>query len=105
MIADRAAQRIASATAVVKDLGVLALGIPTDVSRDDGSSGWSSRTVEGFGKIDILVNNAGTLLVKPMIEQSKEGWNACSMSTLGGLSLLSPCAARDDCAMAGYLLM
>jgi 3-oxoacyl-[acyl-carrier protein] reductase len=74
-------------TAAVEDLGVQALGIPTDVSRSDEVKRMVKQTIERFGKIDILVNNAGTLVVKPMIEQSEEEWDRVPDVNLKGVFL------------------
>jgi NAD(P)-dependent dehydrogenase (short-subunit alcohol dehydrogenase family) len=65
VIADQAAQRIASVTAAVEDLGVQALGIPTDVSRADEVRRMVQRTIERFGRIDILVNKCARTVSKP----------------------------------------
>jgi NAD(P)-dependent dehydrogenase (short-subunit alcohol dehydrogenase family) len=43
VIADQAAERIASVTAAVEDLGVQAIGVATDVSRATRLSGWLGR--------------------------------------------------------------
>jgi 3-oxoacyl-[acyl-carrier protein] reductase len=87
VIADRAPGRIATVTAAVEDLGVQALGIPTDVSRADEVKRMIRQTVERFGKIDILVNNAGTLVVKPMVEQTEEEWDRVLDVNLKGVFL------------------
>jgi 3-oxoacyl-[acyl-carrier protein] reductase len=87
VIADQAAERIASVAAAVEDLGVQALGITTDVSRADEVKRMVQQTVERFGKIDILVNNAGTLVVKPMVEQTEEEWDSVLDVNLKGVFL------------------
>ena len=87
VIADQAPDRIASVTAAVEDLGVQALGIPTDVSRADEVKRMVQQAVERFGKIDILVNNAGTLVVKPMVEQTEEEWDRVLDVNLKGVFL------------------
>ena len=87
VIADQAAQRIASVTAAVEDLGVRAMGVATEVSRSDEVKHMVQQTVERFGKIDILVNNAGTLVVKPMVEQTEEEWDRVLDVNLKGVFL------------------
>jgi NAD(P)-dependent dehydrogenase (short-subunit alcohol dehydrogenase family) len=52
-------------TAAVEDLGVQALGIPTDVSRADEVRRMVQRTIERFGRIDILVNKCARTVSKP----------------------------------------
>src|ERR1700687_3565221 len=83
----QAAERIASVTAAVEDLGVQAMGVATDVSRADEVKRMVQQTVERFGKIDILVNNAGTLVVKPMVEQTEEEWDRVLDVNLKGVFL------------------
>jgi NAD(P)-dependent dehydrogenase (short-subunit alcohol dehydrogenase family) len=87
VIADQAPARIASVVAELKDLGVQALGIPTDVRRAYDLKGMVQQTIERFGKIDILVNNAGVVVVKPMVEQSEEDWHRVVDVNLKGVFL------------------
>jgi len=68
VIAEQAAERIAPMVAAVEDFGVNALGIPTNVSRNEDIQRMVQQTLERFGKIDILVNNAGKAVLKPMVE-------------------------------------
>ena len=86
-ILDRAADRIASVTAELVDLGVQALGIATDVSQPDEVKRMVQQTIERFGQIDILVNNAGTLVVKPLVEQTEEDWDRVLDVNLKGVFL------------------
>ena len=97
VIAEQAAERIAPMVAAVEDFGVNALGIPTDVSRNEDIQRMVQQTLERFGKIDILVNNAGKAVLKPMVEQSEGDWDRVVDTNLKG-ALLSLCCAGDDCA-------
>jgi 3-oxoacyl-[acyl-carrier protein] reductase len=87
VIAEESAERIAPVAAALEDLGVEALGIPTDVSRSDDLERLVQQTVERFGKIDILVNNAGRVVVKPMVEQSEADWHRVVDVNLKGVFL------------------
>ena len=87
VIAEQAAERIAPMVAAVEDLGVRALGIPTDVSRNEDIQRMVQQTLERFGKIDILVNNAGKAVLKPMVEQSEADWDRVVDTNLKGVFL------------------
>jgi 3-oxoacyl-[acyl-carrier protein] reductase len=87
VIAEQAAERIAPVAAAVEDLGVQALGVPTDVSRSEDVQRLVQQTIERFKKIDILVNDAGRVLVKPMVEQSEADWDRVVDTNLKGVFL------------------
>src|SRR5712671_3821473 len=87
VIAEQAAERIAPMVAAVEDFGVNALGIPTDVSRNEDIQRMVQQTLERFGKIDILVNNAGKAVLKPMVEQSEGDWDRVVDTNLKGVFL------------------
>lgn len=73
----------------VEGLGRRALGIPTDVSREDSVNAMVERCVEGFGRIDILVNNAGIYPVSPVEEMAEEVWDRVIGTNLIGTFLCS----------------
>src|SRR5262245_45381869 len=87
VIAEQAAERIAPMVVAVEDLGVNALGIPTDVSRNEDIQRMVHQTLERFGKIDILVNNAGKAVLKPMVEHSEGDWDRVVDTNLKGVFL------------------
>jgi 3-oxoacyl-[acyl-carrier protein] reductase len=87
VIADQAEERIAPVVAAAQDLGVRALGIPTDVSRANDIQRLVQQTIERFGKIDILINNAGRVVVKPMVEQNEADWDRVVDTNLKGVFL------------------
>jgi len=87
VIAEQEADRIAPVVAALEDLGVQALGVPTDVSRTDDIQRLVQQTIQRFGKIDILVNNAGRVVVKQMVEQSEADWDGVVDVNLKGVFL------------------
>jgi NAD(P)-dependent dehydrogenase (short-subunit alcohol dehydrogenase family) len=87
VICDQAPERIAPVVAELEDLGVQALGIPTNVARTDEVQRMVQQTIERFGKIDILVNNAGKVVVKPLVEQSEADWDRVLDVNLKGVFL------------------
>jgi 3-oxoacyl-[acyl-carrier protein] reductase len=95
VIADQVAERIAPVAAAIEDLGVQALGVPTDVSRSNDVQRLVQQTIQRFGKIDILVNNAGRVVVKPMVEQSEADWDHVVEVNLKGVFLCCRCALPE----------
>src|SRR5260370_3235883 len=87
VIAERAAEPIDPMVVAGEDFGVNALGIPTDVSRNEDIQRMVQQTLERFGKIDILVNNAGKAVLKPMVEQSEGDWDRVVDTNLKGVFL------------------
>jgi 3-oxoacyl-[acyl-carrier protein] reductase len=87
VIAEQAADRIATVVAELEDLGGQSLGIATDVSYSKDVQTLVQKTLERFGQIDILVNNAGRLVVKPLVEQSEEEWDRVVNVNLKGVFL------------------
>lgn len=58
-LAGRDVEAIAPVAAEVRKLGVKAIIVPCDVTRDRDCSALASTALDAFGKIDILVNVAG----------------------------------------------
>jgi 3-oxoacyl-[acyl-carrier protein] reductase len=87
VIAEQAADRIATVVAELEDLGGQSLGIATDVSYSKDVQTLVQKTLERFGQIDILVNNAGRLVVKPLVEQSEDEWDRVVDVNLKGVFL------------------
>lgn len=58
----------------VRELGRMALVLPTDVMDTDQIRTAVARTDQEFGRIDILVNNAGGVRGRRFLEQSERSW-------------------------------
>src|SRR5690606_14039580 len=56
------------------EIGPAALGVPADVSTEDGVEALVGAALERFGRIDVVVNNAGVALAtgKPAWEVSPD---------------------------------
>jgi meso-butanediol dehydrogenase/(S,S)-butanediol dehydrogenase/diacetyl reductase len=82
--------------------GAEAIAVPLDV-RDEGQvQAAIAKTVEAFGRIDILVNNAGIgYLMEPLLEVSRERWQAVLEVNLMGAFLCTKHAARQMIAQGG----
>jgi gluconate 5-dehydrogenase len=57
-----------------KRLGVDALPVRADVTREEDVRGLVETTLERFGKIDILVNNVGRALIKATLATTLDEW-------------------------------
>jgi NAD(P)-dependent dehydrogenase (short-subunit alcohol dehydrogenase family) len=73
----------------VRDLGVDALAIKGDVSRDDDVEAARQATLDRFGRCDILVNNAAMSYLAPFLELSVKRWDVIMAVNLRGPMLLS----------------
>jgi NAD(P)-dependent dehydrogenase (short-subunit alcohol dehydrogenase family) len=47
-----------------------------DVSKEESAALAVQLAVQKFGKLDVLVNNAGRIMLKPIVEISREEWEA-----------------------------
>jgi NAD(P)-dependent dehydrogenase (short-subunit alcohol dehydrogenase family) len=69
----------------VKALGRRAIGMITDITKEDQVKQLVARTVNEFGKIDILVNNAGVALIGvPTDEVTETQWDLMMNVNLKG---------------------
>ena len=58
-LAARSEAELEAAVGAVAALGVEAIAVPTDVTRQEDTERLAREVVERFGRIDVLVNNAG----------------------------------------------
>lgn len=79
----------------LQTLGHRALGVPTDVSKEDQVKNLISKTVETMGKIDIMVCNGGTSATCPAIDLAEEEWDRVMDVDLKGVFLCAREAARQ----------
>jgi meso-butanediol dehydrogenase/(S,S)-butanediol dehydrogenase/diacetyl reductase len=88
--------------AEIRATGAEAITVPLDV-RDEGQvEAAVAKTVEAFGRIDILVNNAGIgYLMEPLLEVTRERWQAVLEVNLMGAFLCTKHAARQMIAQGG----
>jgi meso-butanediol dehydrogenase/(S,S)-butanediol dehydrogenase/diacetyl reductase len=86
----------------IRGTGAEAIAVPLDV-RDEGQvQAAIARTIEAFGRIDILVNNAGIgYLMEPLLEVSRERWQAVLEVNLMGAFLCTKHAAKQMIAQGG----
>jgi len=73
-IGDIVPERCEETAARVREMGRLALPIPTDVLDTNQIRTLIDQTAQHFGRLDILVNNAGGVSGRPFLEQSERSW-------------------------------
>jgi 2-dehydro-3-deoxy-D-gluconate 5-dehydrogenase len=78
-----------AAVAELKELGVKAISIPSDVTDQSAVAGMVERTVRELGRVDILVNNAGINIRKPPQALSLEEWDSVIRTNLTSAFLCS----------------
>jgi glucose 1-dehydrogenase len=79
----------------IRAVGVEALAIKADVSREDDVQAMFARMLAEWGTIDILVNNAGLQKDAPFTEMTLAQWNAVLAVNLTGMFLCSREAVRE----------
>jgi 3-oxoacyl-[acyl-carrier protein] reductase len=85
VVNSRANQAEAEAVAgEARGLGVKALAVLADVSRQDQVEAMVARALDEFGRIDILVNNAAIRPHKPFRELTLQDWEAVRGVVLDG---------------------
>src|SRR5918911_1097142 len=96
VIAARHPAKNAQATTALRELGVQALCVSTDVQDEASVQAMVHATVEAFGGVDILVNNAGINIRKAPQDYTLEEWQRVVNTNLTGVFL---------CARAVYPYM
>ena len=69
----------------IEALGVQALAVQCDVTKNDQIQAAVAKTVEAFGRIDILCDNAGIGLFEPAEAESDETWEAMIATNLNAV--------------------
>lgn len=84
-----------AAAAEFRDLGVRAVTVRADVSREDEVEAMFAHTITAFGTLDILVNNAGLQQDAPIEAMTLEQWNRVIGVNLTGQFLCARAAVRE----------
>ena len=74
VVADVNQQRTADVVHELEALGVRALGVPCDVSRDGELERLAERVLAEVGRADLLMNNAGVVLGGPVERIPMQDW-------------------------------
>jgi 3-oxoacyl-[acyl-carrier protein] reductase len=87
--------KLDQAASILREEKIEALGVRTDVARDDEISALVQKTREEFGPIDILVNNAGIGLFGPFHEFGEGDWSRVIDTNLKSVFLASRAVAPE----------
>jgi glucose 1-dehydrogenase len=90
--APEAAEEVA---AEIRGLGVKALAVRADVSREDEVQAMFARTLQEFGTVDIVVANAGLQRDAPFERMTLQQWNTVIGVNLTGQFLCAREAVRE----------
>ena len=89
VVCDLDGEKVAQVAREIDPSGGRALGLQTDVAREDEVEALVAATLERFGKIGILVNNAGVLRSTRVEEISAAEWDLVLDANLKGTFLCS----------------
>jgi NAD(P)-dependent dehydrogenase (short-subunit alcohol dehydrogenase family) len=84
----------AKAAERIREIGVRAIAVPTDVSKLPSITSAVETVREEFGKIDILVNSAGINIREEAFDVSEEHWDRILDVNLKGLFFITQAVAR-----------
>ncbi len=74
VLAARNEERLKQAVASLEPLGVKVVGVPVDLSSEDGCRQFIETAAEALGGLDILVNNVGGMIPGTLASLTPEQW-------------------------------
>lgn len=89
VVSSRNAEELKKVAEEAESLGVKALAVPLDLSKQTAVNELVSKSIEKFGAIDILINNAAIIIPRPFLEVSIEEWDRTMDINLRSVFLLS----------------
>jgi|Deesub1362B_J571_1020462.scaffolds.fasta_scaffold02862_5 NAD(P)-dependent dehydrogenase (short-subunit alcohol dehydrogenase family) len=95
VIANRRASEGEKAAQRLRDEGLQATAIPTDVARVSSIRKLATRVLEEHPAIDVLVNNAGVIVRKPAEDFTEEEWDHILEINLKGLFFCCQVVGRE----------
>jgi len=95
VIASRSTEGCSETCQEIRKLGVDAIPMKCDVSKEKDVESLVAEAVKKFGKLDIFVNNAGVLLQKPLEEVSEKEWDWLLNINLRGVFYGTKYAAKQ----------
>ncbi|MFO0449722.1 MAG: SDR family NAD(P)-dependent oxidoreductase [Pseudomonadota bacterium] len=86
----------------LREQGADAIGVPLDVRDEDQVQAAIAAAVGAFGRLDVLITNAGIgFLMEPLLEVTRERWQAVLDVNLMGAFLCTKHAAKQMIAQGG----
>lgn len=76
-------------------LGVEAIGLACDVTKQEDVDSLVEKVIQQFGRIDILVNNSGATWGTPAVDMPVEAWKKVIDVNLTGTFLMSQAVGRE----------
>jgi NAD(P)-dependent dehydrogenase (short-subunit alcohol dehydrogenase family) len=95
IIANRRAEEGRRSAQRLRDEGLQAEAIPTDVADINSIENLARAVMDQFGSIDVLVNNAGVIVRKPVQDISQEDWDHIMDINLRGLFFCCQIVGRE----------
>jgi 3-oxoacyl-[acyl-carrier protein] reductase len=89
VVADLQGDKANATAEEARALGVEALAVETDVSKEASVKNLAGQTLQRFHHVDILVNDAGIYTISPVAEMTEENWDRVIDVNLGGNFLCS----------------
>lgn len=93
-LAARRVEALEQVAAEIRNAGGIAATVKLDVADGASVKQAVSAIAEQFGRIDVLVNNSGVSVVKPLLEQTEEDFDAVLDVNLRGAFLVATEVAR-----------
>ena len=95
VVAARNQQKTDSALEELRGLGVIAIGVPTEVTDEGDVANMVRATMDEFGRVDILVNNAGITRDNIFIRMKEGEWDEVLTVNLKGAFNMTKAVARS----------
>ena len=101
VLAARTRETLEQVAAALRESGVEAVVVPTDVTDVDAVQCLIEQTLDVYGRVDILVNNAGIGSFGPVVDFAPDDWDAVLNSNLKAVYLCAKYALPPMLAQGG----
>jgi NAD(P)-dependent dehydrogenase (short-subunit alcohol dehydrogenase family) len=87
IIVSRTESDVRNTVKEIKSNGNEALGIITDITKENEVKSMVEEVIERYGTVDVLINNAAVSFRKSLIDTTPDDWNRLMAVNLGGMYL------------------